>query len=152
MLRAKNIIRGFSTFTHPPKVKYLISLYRSEELNIIAVFTTSRNRSGVAVPKHGANMRDRVIISYVFEAGRAIGTKFRSEDSFAFPLQTTIPFDYCFRDDSQDNILKSFIDPEVVGVLSDKEYVDLIYSFLHSPLTPEKYKPVFDKILQEYLG
>lgn len=44
MLRAKNIIRGFSTFTHPPKVKYLISLYRSEELNIIAVFTTSREQ------------------------------------------------------------------------------------------------------------
>lgn len=151
MLRAKNIIKGFCTYTTPSKPKYLISLYRSEDLNIIAVFPTSKKRSGVASPKHGCNMRNNVIISYVFGAGKAIGKKYQSADDFSFPLQTTIPFDYCFRDDTQEKILKSFINPQIVGVLSDKEYIDLIYSFLHSPLTPKKYIPIFDKILHEYL-
>lgn len=151
MLKAKNIIKGFCTFTTPNKPKYLISLYRSEELNIIAVFPTSKKRSGVAVPKHGSNVQNDIIVSYVFEANRAIGKKYQSEEDFSFPLQTTIPFDYCFREDSQDKILASFIEPKVVGVLSDQEYVDLIYSFLHSPLTPKKYIPIFDRILHEYL-
>ncbi len=66
--------------------------------------------------------------SYVFDAGVPVGKKYQSEDDFCFPLQTTIPFDYCFREDTQENILKSFDNPSVVGVLSDKEYVDLIYA------------------------
>ena len=64
MLKAKNIIYGFCKYTNPPKNKYLISLYRSEDLN--------------------------------------------------------------------------------------KVYIDLIYTFYTSPLTPQKYKPIFDRILQEY--
>ena len=64
MLKAKNIIYGFCKYTNPPKNKYLISLYRSEDLN--------------------------------------------------------------------------------------KVYIDLIYAFYTSPLTPQKYKPIFDRILQEY--
>ena len=44
MLRAKNIIYGFCTFTNPPKNKYLISLYRSETLHVVAVFPTSKKR------------------------------------------------------------------------------------------------------------
>ena len=63
-----------------------------------------------------------------------------------------IPFDYCFREDSQENILSSFVQPTIVGVLSDDEYVDLIYALLHSPHTPKRYKDIFDKVLHEYLG
>lgn len=66
------------------------------------------------------------------------------------PLYTTIPFDYCFRDGEQENLLKSFQHPEVVGVLSDKEYIELIYAFYKSPLTPQKYIPIFEKILEEF--
>jgi len=152
MLKAKNIIYGFCNYTNPPKKKYLISLYRSEELNIIAVFPTSKQRAGVAVPKHGCNMRDGMVISYVFDAGMPIGKRQNSDDDFAFPLQTVIPFDYCFIDGDQNELMKSFDMPEVVGVLSDKEYIDLIYAFYTSPLTPQKYKPIFDKILQEYFS
>ena len=78
-----------------------------------------------------------------------------SEDyypDFSFQLQTTIPFDYCFREGAQDELLKTFDNPKVVGVLSDKEYIDLIYAFYTSSLTPLKYKPIFDKILQEYFS
>lgn len=110
MLKAKNIIYGFCKYTNPPKNKYLISLYRSEELNIIAVFPTSQRRAGVAVAKHGCNYRNNQVISYVFDAGHPIGKK------------------------------------------KDSEYIDLIYAFYTSPLTPQKYKPIFDKILQEYFS
>lgn len=152
MLKAKNIIYGFCKYTNPPKNKYLISLYRSEELNIIAVFPTSQRRAGVAEPKHGCNIREGQIVSYVFDAGHPIGKKQGSDEEFSFPLQTTIPFDYCFREGEQDELLKTFESPRVVGVLSDKEYIDLIYAFYTSPLTPLKYKPIFDKILQEYFS
>ena len=152
MLKGKNIIYGFCKYTNPPKNKYLISLYRSEELNIIAVFPTSQRRAGVADPKHGCNIREGQIVSYVFDAGHPIGKKQGSDEDFSFPLQTTIPFDYCFREGEQDVLLKTFENPQVVGVLSDKEYIDLIYAFYTSPLTPLKYKPIFDKILQEYFS
>ena len=152
MLKAKNIIYGYCKYTNPPKNKYLISLYRSEELNIIAVFPTSQRRAGVAEPKHGCNIREGQIVSYVFDAGHPIGKKQGSDEEFSFPLQTTIPFDYCFREGEQDELLKTFDSPRVVGVLSDKEYIDLIYAFYTSPLTPLKYKPIFDKILQEYFS
>ena len=152
MLKAKNIIYGYCKYTNPPKNKYLISLYRSEELNIIAVFPTSQRRAGVAEPKHGCNIREGQIVSYVFDAGHPIGKKQGSDEEFSFPLQTTIPFDYCFREGEQDELLKTFESPRVVGVLSDKEYIDLIYAFYTSPLTPLKYKPIFDKILQEYFS
>jgi hypothetical protein len=152
MLKAKNIIYGFCKYTNPPKNKYLISLYRSEELNIIAVFPTSQRRAGVAEPKHGCNIREGQIVSYVFDAGHPIGKKQGSDEDFSFQLQTTIPFDYCFREGEQDELLKTFDSPRVVGVLSDKEYIDLIYAFYTSPLTPMKYKPIFDKILQEYFS
>lgn len=152
MLKAKNIIYGFCKYTNPPKNKYLISLYRSEDLNIIAVFPTSQRRAGVAEPKHGCNIREGQIVSYVFDAEHPIGKKQGSDEDFSFPLQTTIPFDYCFREGEQDELLKTFDSPRVVGVLSDNEYIDLIYAFYTSPLTPLKYKPIFDKILQEYFS
>lgn len=152
MLKAKNIIYGFCKYTNPPKKKYLISLYRSDDLNIIAVFPTSQRRAGVDIPKHGCNIRDGKIVSYVFDAGHPIGKKSGLDKDFAFPMQTTIPFDYCFRCGEQDELLKTFDNPQVVGVLSDDVYIDLIYAFYTSPLTPQKYKPIFDKILQDYFS
>jgi hypothetical protein len=129
MLKAKNIIYGFCNYTNPPKHKYLISLYRSDELNIIAVFPTSQRRSGVEMPRHGRILRDGKVVSYVFDAGHPIGKRVGKDEDFAFQLQTTIPFDYCFSEGNQDELLNRFESPEVVGVLSDQEYIDLIYAF-----------------------
>ena len=151
MLRAKNIIYGYCLSTTPNKYKYLISIYRSEDLNIVAVFPTSQKRSGSSSPVHGANMRDGNIVSYVFKRNVIIGKIPETEDPFSFPLDTTIPFDYCFWNDSQDDILRKFSDPKIVGILSDKEYIDLVYAFLRSPLTPNRFRPIMDKILKEYL-
>lgn len=119
-------------------------------MHVVAVFPTSKKRSGSLSPKHGKNYRGEDIVSYVFEANRCIGNKYGSDEDFSFPLHTTIPFDYCFRDGEQESLLKSFQHPEVVGVLSDKEYIELIYAFYKSPLTPQKYIPIFEKILEEF--
>ncbi len=151
MLKAKNIIYGYCLKTTPNKFKYLISIYRSEDLNIVAVFPTSQSRSSSLSPVHGVNLRDGKIVSYVFKNGVEIGRKPDSDEQFSFPLDTTIPFDYCFWNDSQEDILKKFQDPKVVGVLSDKEYIELVYAFLKSPLTPNRFRPIMDEILREYL-
>lgn len=92
-----------------------------------------------------------MVVSYVFEAKRSIGKKYNGTDDFSFPLQTTIPFDYCFREDSQDDILQDFINPAVVGILSEEEYINLLYAFMRSPLTPEHLRQLFDRILHECL-
>ena len=152
MLKAKNIIYGYCTYTTPQKPKYLISLYRSEDLNIIAVFPTSQRRSCVVIAKHGCNRKNDIPVSYVFTARTPIGKRYMSDEDFCFPLQTTIPFDYCFREDPQEKILQSFVNPSVVGVLSGEEYIDLLYALLYSPYTPKRYKDIFDQILHEYLG
>ena len=86
----------------------------------------------------------------LFEANRCIGKKYGSDEDFSFPLVTTIPFDYCFREGEQENLLKSFESAEIVGVLSDEEYINLIYAFSKSPLTPRKYIPIFEKTLEEF--
>lgn len=150
MLKAKNIIYGFCTFTTPQKNKYLISLYRNHELHVVAIFPTSKRRSGNSIPQHDKNYRNEQIVSYVFKANRVIGTKLDNAEDFAFPLDTTIPFDYCFKEGEERCILNSFQSPQVVGILSDKEYIELVYAFYKSPLTPKKYLPIFQEILENY--
>lgn len=81
---------------------------------------------------------------------RSMVQKYGSDEDFSFPLVTTIPFDYCFQEGEQENLLKSFESAEVVGVLSDEEYINLIYAFFKSPLTPRKYIPIFERILEVY--
>ena len=46
MLKAKNIIYGYCTYTTPNKPKYLISLYRSDTLNIVVVFSDIKKTFG----------------------------------------------------------------------------------------------------------
>lgn len=154
MLSPQNVIRGFCKNTNPPKYKYLISLYRSEDLNIIACFTTSQNRAGVPPEqiKHGAiKNKEGEIISYVFLTEVCVGLTPENEN-FYFPLQTVIRFDYCFKEGSQTELLSNFQSPAIVCKLNDAEYADLIYAMYKSDDTPEIYKPLFEKILSELLG
>lgn len=149
MLSPQNIIYGFCKTTNPPKAKYLISLYRSEDLNVTACFTTSRERAGVPLQKvkHGSIKNDNnEIISYVFSTDVYIGVTPIGKE-FKFPVQTVIRFDYCFKDGEQTDILSNFISPKVVCRLNDDEYVNLIYAMYHSDDTPEIYKPHFEQIL-----
>ena len=152
MLTPKNIIYGFCKTTNPPKYKYLISLYRSEQLHVVACFPTSQNRSGAPLgqSKHGANRNsENEIVSYVFKADVEIGNIPDSSDKFKFPRETVIRFDYGLKDRGQDEIIGWFHDPKVVGVLSDKEYENLLYAMVKSDNVPKKYQILFDEVLQE---
>lgn len=151
MLSPPNVIRGFCKNTNPPKYKYLISLYRSEDLNIIACFTTSQNRAGVPSEqiKHGTiQNKEKEIVSYVFLTDVCVGLTPEGKE-FYFPLQTVIRFDYCFKEGNQAELLSSFESPAIVCRLNDTEYENLIYAMYKSDDTPEVYKPHFERILFE---
>lgn len=151
MLSPRNVIYGFCKTTNPPKYKYLISLYRSDELNVVACFTTSQERAGVPLEeiKHGAikNKEDE-IISYVFLASTEVGGS-PNGTKFKFPKQTVVRFDYCFKESEQDKLLDGFVSPCVVCRLHESEYKNLIYAMYKSDDTPEKYKPYFCEILTQ---
>ena len=151
MLSEKNIIYGFCKATHPPKNKYLISLHRSPELDIIACFTTSKNRTGrTYVEKEHGKIKDGKdnIVSYFFKHGVTIGKNLNGDD-FTFPEDTTIVFDYCFQTGEQNAILNNFKDPKVKCVLSDDEYYNLIYAMYKSPHTPKEFIPIFEDKLNK---
>jgi hypothetical protein len=150
MLSPRNIIYGFCRFTNPPKSKYLLSLHRSKDFDIVACFTTSQNRAGIAQPciAHGKVKNNKGdIVSYVFEAGNEIGIQ-PDGSPYSFPKQTTIAFDYCFQYNSQKELINGFDDPSIVCILHQKEYINLIYAMYQSKYTPQKYKDIFEKILE----
>ena len=152
MLTPKNIIYGFCQATHPPKYKYLISLFRNETLHVVACFTISKNRSGAALgkSKHGANRNfNDEIVSYVFKANTEIGDIPNSIQKFSFPLETAIRFDYGLMDRNQDEIIGWFKNPKVVGILSDDEYENLLYAMIQSDDVPKKYQILFDEALRK---
>ena len=154
MLSPKNIIYGFCKETNPPKKKYLISLFRNDDLHVVACFTTSKARYGTASGRsvHGANRNEKnEIVSYVFKANTEIGDIPGETEKFSFPKETTIRFDYAFKERSQDEILGWFNNPEVVGVLSNKEYENLLYAMIKSDDVPKKYQILFDNILTELM-
>lgn len=149
MLSPRNVVYGFSKITNPPKKKYLISLYRSKELSVVACFTTSQDRAGVPLEQvtHGAiKNKEKEIISYVFLTSVCVGVAPDGSD-YHFPDQTVVRFDYCFKDGEQTDLLSSFASPKVVCKLNDAEYENLIYAMYKSDDTPEKYKPHFEKVL-----
>ena len=126
----------------------MISLYRSEELNIIACFTTSQNRAGVPSEqiKHGIiRNKEKEIISYVFLADVCVGVTPENED-FHFPLQTVIRFDYCFKEGNQTELLSNFQSPVIICKLNDTEYENLIYA-MYKRMIRRKY---INLILKRY--
>ncbi len=152
MFQPKEIIYGFAKGINPPHNKYMVTLYRDENLQIIASFTTSKDRAGVAIDKirHGINYNDaNQVSSYVFEKDFVIGKDPATEKDFAFPKRTTIVFDYGIREGSLESFEREFENAQVVCVMNDSEYVDLIYAMYKSPSTNGRHKAILDKILQE---
>ena len=151
MLTPKNVIYGFCKTTTPPKNKFMISLCRNEDWNIVACFTTSQERAGVPPEKvkHGTITNDnKEVLSYVFLPEVIIG-KTPQNKGYHFPVQTVVRFDYCFKEEEQSKLLSSFDNPKVICVLNDNEYENLIYAMYRSDDTPLDYKPLFEKILFE---
>lgn len=152
MFQPREIVYGYAKSLYNPHPKYIVTIYRDEELNIVACFTTSKARAGVSEEhiKHGAVYKDKQCISYVFEKDVAIGRNPNTGDEFSFPKRTVITFDYGVREGLREYFLKQFDNPEVVCLLDEKEYIELVYAMYRSPYTQNKHKVVLDKILQEY--
>lgn len=148
MLSTRNIIYGFCTSTTPQKYKYLISLYRDGDSEVLASFTTSLKRSGGKDDSniHGVVKRNGSPVSYVFSTSKKVGV---SPDGtpFSFPMQTTVTFDYCIKTGSQESILKQFVDPRVECTLNVDEYENLLYAMYKSKDTDKKYISILERAL-----
>lgn len=152
MYSPREIIYGFANSINPPHPKYLVSIYRDENLQVMACMTTSKNRAGVDASeiKPGPIKKNERFISYVFEAGCPVGKIPGSDKDFSFPLRTTIAFDYCWKIATLDDLNKQIENPQVVGIMNEKEYLDLVYALMKSPYTSRAIVPILDKILKDY--
>lgn len=152
MFRPREIIYGYAKGLYMPHNKYIVVIYQNENLSIVACFTTSKNRAGVPEGEihHGAIYRDKQCVSYVFDQGKSIGVNPQTGNHFSFPKRTVITFDYGVREAPVEYFLKEFDNPEVVCILDEKEYMELVYAMYTSPNTDTRHKKVLDKILREY--
>ncbi len=155
MFTPGNIIYAHFSNTNPPKPKYLIPLCRDKDLYVVACFTTSQDRAGVPITEiqHGKIKNEKgEVISYVFLATQEIGIVPSDGTPFKFPQNTVVRFDYCFQRQYQEAFIKLMKEPVVVGKLSKKEYLDLIYAMYQSDDVLLLYKEAFEQILHKNLG
>ena len=152
MLNPGDIIYGFAKKLYRPKNKYAICIFRDENVNLVLQFTTSQARAGVAaeVVGHGAIYKEGDCLSYVFEGRREIGVDPRNGGRFAFPLRTTMAFDYGYLHGEEQKLLEQFDNVEIVCRLDVEEYINLVYAMYVSKRTPPEYKPYLDSILADY--
>lgn len=152
MFQPGEIIYGYAKNMYNPHNKYIVTIYRDENLNIVACFTTSQSRAGVPESKihHGAIYRNNECISYVFEKHKCIGKHPLTGEKFSFPKRSVITFDYGVREGTIESFMKEFENPIVVCVLNNNEYIDLVYAMYTSPYTSIKHKKILDKILQNF--
>lgn len=154
MFRPREIVYGYARWFREPHNKYLVTIYQDEELNIVACFTTSKDRAGVPPERirHGAVSSPEGCEAYVFERGRTIGTNPETGEPFSFPLRTTVTFDYGVREAQRDFFVQEFTGAKVVCVLNEEEYMNLVYAMYISPHTSERHRKVLDRIMQEHYG
>lgn len=151
MFQPREIIYGYVTGLgfRNSKNKYLISLYRSDDLEIFACFTTSQHYYGVPEDqvKHGAIFKDGEYHSYVFEKGVIIGKNPETGADFSFPDRTTVTFDYGIRQGFIGDFADGIQNAKVVCVLNKEEFGNLLYAMYKSPNTNQKYKPLLERSL-----
>ncbi|MCM1531421.1 MAG: hypothetical protein NC048_02855 [Bacteroides sp.] len=155
MFEEREIVLAFVKDIYPPKKKFFITLYRDEELNIVACFTTSQYRLPIdpAEARHGVIRRkDGAPVAYVFEKDRTIGKVPQTNNPFSFFKRTMVTFDYCFQSGSWEKFMQR-TDPtnrETVCIMDHQEFVDLLYAMYQSPLTNRKLLPMIEKSLEKY--
>lgn len=151
MFQPREIIYGYicGLGFRSPKNKYLISLYRDENLEILACFTTSQHYYGVPEEevRHGAIIKDGEYHSYVFEKGVTIGQNPETGADFAFSDRTTVTFDYGIRQGFIGDFTDGIKNAKVVCVLSKEEFGNLLYAMYKSPNMNQKYKPLLERSL-----
>ena len=152
MFQPREIIYGYAKSLYSPHYKYIVTIYRDDELNIVACFTTSQSRVGVPEDRihHGAIYKEKQCVSFVFEKDVKIGVNPDTGADFAFPKRSVITFDYGVREGLRESFLKEFDNPKVVCLLDEKEYIELVYAMYCSPHTKNTHKKVLNKILEEY--
>lgn len=133
-----------------PKNKYLITLYRGDDLEVVACFTTSKHYYGVPDEQvqHGTICRDGEYYSYVFEKGVVIGTNPEDGTDFSFPQRTTVTFNYGIRQGFIGDFADGMQNIKTVCKLNKEEFGNLLYAMYKSPEMDQAYKPYLDKSLQ----
>lgn len=153
MFQPREIVYGYAKRLRSPHNKYIIIIYQDDNLSIVACFTTSQQRAGVSEEQvhHGPIYNDeKKCISYVFEQGNVIGVNPNSGNAFSFPKRTVVTFDYGIQEGQKEYFFEQFDNPEVVCVLDENEYIELVYAMYCSHYTKTTHKNVLDKILRDY--
>lgn len=152
MFQEREIILAFVKDIHPPKEKFFITLYRDDNLNVVACFTTSQHRVPITPEdaRHGVIRKENKPVAYMFEEGYVVGYLPESETPFSFAKRTFVPFDYCFQSGTLDSFRQRTDNPKVVGVLSKTEFLSLLYAMYRSPHTNKKYIPLLEKVLKKH--
>lgn len=152
MFQPREVVYGYAKNLFSPHNKYIVTIYQDDDLNIVACFTTSKRRAGVPEDQvhHGAIYRDQECVSYVFEKDKVVGINPTNGADFAFPCRSVVTFDYGVKEGIKESFMEEFNNPQVVCVLNDSEYIDLVYAMYRSPHTKVCHKNILDKILQKY--
>ena len=134
------------------KNKYLIVFHLYDDTCLLTTFTTSQDRSGSIDVVHGHNPSVRPYRSHVFKQGVEIGINPESQSRFSFPLDTAVVPDYGFAKKTTKEILASAQNLKKVCQLDTSEYIELMYTLIHSKGTPKGIKEVFETKLEELMS
>lgn len=149
MLEPGEVVYGFIKDINPPKSKYIVTIYRDDNLRIVTCFTTTKNRVGIPLNslKHGYVKKNDKMVGYFFDKHMEIGYNPATGLKFHFPCDCVIPFEYGVREGCKEDFLSEIDDPKVVCVLSSEEYENIVYAMYRSPYTNSKYKPYLENVL-----
>lgn len=150
MLEPGEVVYGFVKDIHPPKSKYIVTIYRDDNLRIVTCFTTTKNRVGIPLCElqHGYVKKDGKMVGYFFDKDVAVGCNPETGLEFSFPCDCVIPFEYGVREGLKEDFLSEIDNPIVVCALNPTEYLDIVYAMYKSPFTNSKYKPYLEKVLR----
>lgn len=132
-----------------PNPKYFIVIDHTDDkdFTLLSMTTTNKsqfyfNFSDIEV-KHGAIRNGRgEVFMYCFSSGQIIG-----KSGFCFPEHTFLLAEHCFRNHSCEEMYSFQVD--YIDELSDKEFNELLYSFVSSPSIKKKFIPKIEKVLFE---
>ena len=155
MFTAGNILHGKFQLKAEKKNKYAVVLYNDRGKCVLATYTTSKPRSGTLSVVHGKNPPNSPTPhSYVFKKGNVIGVCNHGTVSadFSFSVDTTVVPDYGYTMTTPPEFESNVDDLRVVCKLLDNEYYELIYTLYKSKKTSNKYKKIFESILEMKYG
>lgn len=153
MFEVGAILYGFFKLNdYLSKYKYSIVFDLTDQACLVTTFTTSKPRSGVLNPTHGANPIQKPHKSYVFLKDIEIETCPDSGLPFSFPRDTVIVPDIGFAIKTLESFYKSVTDLSKVCQLHKSELTNLMYALYNCETTPEWVKEIFETKLEELMS